>query len=189
VSALPGEGKSTIGMNFAALLSHSGHRTLLIDGDLRNPRLTRTVAPFARHGLLEAVLEKEPIDELLVREPDSTLALLPTVIQGRVPPHTSEFLTSHGMKSVLQQAKNANFTFILVDLPPFAPVVDARAVMPLLDGVLLVVEWGKTSRALIRSALQSSGIGEKCIGVLLNKVALKKLKFYEGYVPKGYYSG
>jgi succinoglycan biosynthesis transport protein ExoP len=186
VSALPGEGKSTIGMNFAALLSHAGYRTLLIDGDLRNPGLTRAVASFAEHGIVEAVLDNKPIADMLVYEPDSTLALLPAVIQGRVP-HTSEFLASPGMRSVLQQAVDANFTFVLVDLPPLAPVVDARAMMPLLDGVLLVVEWGKTSRALIRSALQSSGVGEKCIGVLLNKVALKKLKFYENYGPDGYY--
>jgi polysaccharide biosynthesis transport protein len=133
-------------------------------------------------------LDSKPIGELLVYEPDSALALLPAVIQGRVP-HTSEFLASPGMRSVLQQAVDANFTFVLVDLPPLAPVVDARAIMPLLDGVLLVVEWGKTSRALIRSALQSSGVGEKCIGVLLNKVALQKLKFYENYGPDGYYGG
>jgi succinoglycan biosynthesis transport protein ExoP len=188
VSALPGEGKSTIAMNFAALLSHSGYRTLLIDGDLRNPGLTRAVAPFAEHGIVEAVLDNKPINELLVYEPDSALGVLPAVIQGRVP-HTSEFLASPGMRGVLQQAVDANFTFVLLDLPPLAPVVDARAIMPLLDGVLLVVEWGKTTRALVRSALLSSGLGEKCVGVLLNKVALNKLKLYENYGPDGYYSG
>jgi succinoglycan biosynthesis transport protein ExoP len=188
VSALPGEGKSTIAMNLATLLSHAGYRTLLIDGDLRNPGLTRAVAPFAEHGLVEAVMDSKPISEVMVYEPDSSLALLPAVIQGRVP-HTSEFLASPGMRAVLQQAVDANYAFVLLDLPPLAPVVDARAIMPLLDGVLLVVEWGKTTRALVRSALLSSGVGDKCIGVLLNKVALKKLKLYENYGPDGYYSG
>ncbi len=188
VSALPGEGKSTIAMNLATLLSHAGYRTLLIDGDLRNPGLTRAVAPFAEHGLVEAVMDSKPINDVMVYEPDSSLAMLPAVIQGRVP-HTSEFLASPGMRAVLQQAVDANYAFVLLDLPPLAPVVDARAIVPLLDGVLLVVEWGKTTRALVRSALLSSGVGDKCIGVMLNKVALKKLKLYENYGPDGYYSG
>ena len=92
-SVLPGEGKSTIAMNFASLLSNLGNRTLLIDGDLRNPGLTRAVAPDAKAGLIEAVLEGKPFKSLLVKEQASSLSILPAVLHGRVP-HTSDFLVS-----------------------------------------------------------------------------------------------
>jgi polysaccharide biosynthesis transport protein len=187
-SALPGEGKSTIAMNFACLLAHLGYRTLLIDADLRNPGLTRSVAAKAEAGVVEAVLDGKPIRDMLLREPDSSLAILPAVVRGRVP-HTSEFLGSPGMRSVLKQAEQ-DFTYILVDLPPLAPVVDVRAIAPALDAILLIVEWGVTTRSFLRTTLASAPVvRDKCLGVLLNKVELDKLKLYEDYGSENYYGG
>ena len=134
-SALPGEGKSTISANFACLLAHLGYRTLLIDADLRNPGLTRAIAPEAENGIVEAVLDGRPIRDMLLWHQDTSLAVLPAAVRGRVP-HTSEFLASPGMKSVLKQAEQ-EFAFIVVDLPPLAPVVDVRAIAPMLDAILL----------------------------------------------------
>jgi polysaccharide biosynthesis transport protein len=187
-SVLPGEGKSTIAMNFASLLSNLGNRTLLIDGDLRNPGLTRAVAPDAKAGIIEAVLEGKPFKGLLVKEQASSLSILPAVLHGRVP-HTSDFLVSAGMKSVLKQAAD-EYTFIVIDLPPIGPVVDVRAVTPLLDALLFVVEWGETARTLVRDTLASHPIvRDKCLGVVLNKVTMSRLKLYEHYGPEDYYSG
>ena len=150
-SVLPGEGKSTIAMNFASLLSHLGNRTLLIDADLRNPGLTRAVAPRAKEGIVEAVLDGSPSRACWCGTRHVALAVLPAVLRGRVP-HTSEFLVSPGMKSVLKQAEQ-DFAFIVIDLPPLAPVVDVRAIAPQLDAVLLVAEWGVTTRSFIRDML------------------------------------
>jgi succinoglycan biosynthesis transport protein ExoP len=186
VSVLPGEGKSTISMNFAQLLANLGHRTLLIDADLRNPDLTRTVAPTAREGIVEAVLEGKPIKDLMLREPGSSLMVLPAVLKGRIP-HTSEFLTSVGMTTVLKQAGD-DFVYIVIDLPPLGPVVDVRAFAPQLDGVMLVVEWGRTPANLLRATLaQSPTVAQKCIGVVLNKVAMNKLRLYQDYGSENYY--
>jgi polysaccharide biosynthesis transport protein len=188
VSILPGEGKSTIAMNFASLLSHLGNRTLLIDGDLRNPGLTRAVAPQAKEGIIEAVLEGKPFKSLLVKDLASQLSVLPAVLRGRVP-HTSDFLVSSGMKAVLKQAEE-DYSFIIIDLPPLGPVVDVRAIAPQLDGVLLVAEWGVTARTHIRDLLASHPlVRDKCLGVVLNKVALNKLRFYENYGSEDYYGG
>jgi succinoglycan biosynthesis transport protein ExoP len=188
VSMLPGEGKSTVSMNFANLLSHLGNRTLLIDGDLRNPGLTRAVAPHAKEGIIEAVLEGKPFKSLLVNESASSLAVLPAVLRGRVP-HTSDFLVSSGMKAVLKQAEE-DYAFIIIDLPPLGPVVDVRAIAPQLDACLLVAEWGVTARALIRDMLASHPlVRDKCLGVVLNKVTMNKLRFYDNYGSEDYYSG
>jgi polysaccharide biosynthesis transport protein len=188
VSALPGEGKSTVAKNLASLLAHQGARTILIDADLRNPGLTRSVAPKAGAGLLQAVLDGRPLKELLLHEEDSKLAVLPVVLQRRLP-HASEFLASPGMKSVLKQAEQ-DFDWIILDLPPLGPVLDARAIASQVDGFVLVVEWGRTARRLVRTALQADRqIRDKCLGVVLNKVDMKELKMYEAYGSKAYYSG
>jgi len=187
-SILPGEGKSTISMNFASLLSHLGNRTLLIDCDLRNPGLTRAVAPNAKEGIIEAVLQGKPFKSLLVKEETSSLSILPAVLRGRVP-HTSDFLVSSGMKAVLKQAED-EYEFIIADLPPIGPIVDVRAIAPQLDAIVLVAEWGATARTLIRDTLMTHPIvREKCLGVVLNKVAMSKLRLYEHYGPEDYYSG
>jgi len=188
VSVLPEEGKSTVAKNLGSLLAHQGARTLLIDADLRNPGLTRSVAPKAEAGLVQAVMEGRPIKELLLHEQESKLAVLPVVLHRRLP-HASEFLASSGMKSVLKQAEQ-DFDWIVLDLPPLGPVVDARAIAPQIDSFVLVVEWGKTTRRLVRTTLQADRpIRDKCLGVVFSKVNIKELKLYEAYGSKAYYSG
>ena len=188
ISVLPGEGKSTVAKNLASLLAHQGARALLIDADLRNPGLTRAVAPEAEAGLAQAVLEDKPIKDLLYREEESKLDVLPAVLQRRLP-HVSEFLASAGMKSVLKQAEQ-DYEWIVLDLPPLGPVVDVRAIVRQIDAFVLVVEWGKTTRRLVRATLGADRqIHAKCLGVLFNKVNMKKLKLYEADGSKTYYSG
>jgi succinoglycan biosynthesis transport protein ExoP len=188
VSVLPNEGKSTVSKNLGSLLAHLDTKTLLIDADIRNPSLTVSIAPNAKQGLIEAVIEGKPIKELLLYEPESSLAFLPAVVRTRVT-HTSEFIASPGMKSVLKQAAQ-DFSCILIDLPPLGAVVDVRAVAPHLDAFVLVTEWGKTARALVRTTLESERqVRDKCLGVLLNKVHMRELKLYENYGFKDYYHG
>jgi len=188
VSVLPDEGKSAVAKNLASLLAHLGASTVLIDADLRNPGLTRNVAPEADAGIVQAVLDGAPIKNLLLHERDSKLAFLPAVLQRRLP-HASEFLASAGMRSVMKQAED-DYEWIVLDLPPLGPVVDVRAIASRIDAFVLVVEWGRTSRKLVRMTLEAERqIRDKCLGVVYNKVNLKKLKLYEAYGSKSYYSG
>lgn len=188
VSVLPDEGKSVVAKNLGSLLAHLGASTLLIDADLRNPGLTRKVAPGAEAGIVQAVLEGAPIKDLLLHERDSKLAFLPAVLQRRLP-HASEFLASAGMRSVMKQAED-DYEWIVLDLPPIGPVVDVRAIASHIDAFVLVVEWGRTSRKLVRMTLEGERqLRDKCLGLVFNKVNLKKLKLYEAYGSKSYYSG
>ncbi|WP_416068169.1 polysaccharide biosynthesis tyrosine autokinase [Rhizobium sp. ZK1] len=186
VSCLPSEGKSTLAINFAQLLSNQGARTLLIDGDLRNPGATRALGQHAANGLLEALLQDRSLDELILTDPATTLSFLPAVVKYRVP-HSSDVLASAAMANLLSEAAK-RFDYIILDLPPLGPVVDARAVSHLLDTVLLVVEWGKTSRRIVQSIMaEQPEIRKRCAGVILNKVDLEKIKLYRSHGSSEYY--
>ncbi len=91
------------------------------------------------------------------------------------------------MHQLLQQA-SARYNYIILDLPPIAPVVDARAVAQQTDAMLMVVEWGRTARRAVRQALASEPlISEKCVGVVLNKVDMEKMKLYRDYGSLDFY--
>ncbi|MBX4959592.1 polysaccharide biosynthesis tyrosine autokinase [Rhizobium lentis] len=186
VSSLPGEGKSTTAINFAKLLAMQGARCLLIDGDMRNPGATRAIGRHAEAGLLEAIVDNRPLKDLILLDPKTKLAFLPTVARYRVP-HSSELLASRGMDQLLEFARQS-FDYIVVDLPPLAPVVDARAINPKLDAVVFVIEWGKTSRKVVQSTLLSEpDLYTKCAGAILTKVDPAQMKLYRTFGSSEYY--
>ncbi|MDX8453262.1 polysaccharide biosynthesis tyrosine autokinase [Mesorhizobium sp. VK9D] len=177
ISVLPGEGKSTVAANLAGLLAANGAKTLLIDGDLRNPGLSRSLGMEAEQGLMEAVVNGQTWQSVGKVDRQTKLAIIPAVLRGQFS-HTSELLGSAGMRRFIENAKET-FEYIIVDLPPLGPVVDAKAFAPLVDGFVLVAEWGRTPRAMVRSMLESEPyIANKVIGAVLNKVDLKKLAKY-----------
>lgn len=180
VSVLPGEGKSTVAANLAGLLAANGSRTLLIDADLRNPSLSRGMLVPAQQGLIDAIVGKQPWQSLLKIDRETRLAMMPAVVHSQFA-HTSELLASKGMRSFIEAAEKI-FDYIVVDLPPVGPVVDAKAFEPLADGFILVTEWGTTPRALVRSTLQAEPqIAAKVLGVVLNKADYKKLSRYGSF--------
>ncbi|MEO9335922.1 polysaccharide biosynthesis tyrosine autokinase [Mesorhizobium sp. SB112] len=177
VSVLPHEGKTTAAANFASLLAANGARTLLIDGDLRNPGLSRSLSLKPDQGLVEAVVGEQSWRNVLKIDRSTRLAIIPAFSRGRLT-HTAELISGAGMRALLDDARNS-FDYIVVDLPPMGPVVDAKAFAPLADGFVLVAEWGSTPRALVRSTLESEpGIEAKTLGVMLNKTDMKKLASY-----------
>ena len=185
-SVIPGEGKTAISKNWASLLSFLGWKTLLIDGDMRNPTLTRGCARHAPFGLLEVLRGERSLPDAILSEPETGLSFLPAVVKKRLL-LSSELISSQAMASLLQKA-GERFDYILVDLPPIGPVVDARAAAHLFDAFLLVIEWGKTPRSVVKNAmLEDSAIYEKCVGVMFNKVNADKLKLYNNYGGRSYY--
>jgi len=186
ISVMPKEGKTTVSKNFASLLAHLGTKTLLIDGDLRNPGLTRALAGHADAGIIEVIRGDRELGDLLLSEPDSGLYFLPAAITKRVH-HTSEILASAGMQRLLTESAK-DFDYIVVDLPPLAPVVDVRAAASMFDAFVLVVEWGRTPRPMVQTMLAGDElIYDKCIGVVFNKVQMDKIGLYEKQDSKEYY--
>jgi succinoglycan biosynthesis transport protein ExoP len=187
VSTLPSEGKSTVSVNLAQLLAQGG-KTILIDADLRNPGTTRSVAQHAEAGLLETLLDRRSYKDLVLNDPQTGLDLLPAVVKRRVT-HSADLLSSVRMTELLAEISQ-DYEYIVIDLPPIGPVVDARAVARKLDGFIMVIEWGRTARRAVRDTLFADQlISDKCLGAILNKVDTQKMKFYRDYGSSEYYQG
>jgi succinoglycan biosynthesis transport protein ExoP len=190
VSAVPAEGKSTVALNMAELIAQTGSRALLIDGDLRNPTLTRLIAPEAERGLIEILNGSAAAEDVTWTDPLTGMRFIPAVLPTAIA-HTSGLISSPAMERLLAAARD-DYDYIVVDLPPMVPVVDARAAAHLMDGFLLVIEWGKTSPEVVTEAVQSAEVvRERIIGAILNKAnthVLKRLEAYKGANYHRYYA-
>jgi succinoglycan biosynthesis transport protein ExoP len=185
-STMSGEGKSTIASNLAQLIAHAGKKVILIDGDLRNPSLSRNLVSGARAGLLEVLGGGLPLSDALQIDETTKLAFLPVVIEARLA-HTNEILASEAFKSFLMRVREV-YDHIIIDLPPLAPVVDVRATINIIDSYVYVVEWGKTRVNAVQHQLTAvPEISERLLGIVLNKANVKVLERYEHYYGRDYY--
>lgn len=187
-STLPSEGKSTVAANLAALMADAGRRVVLIDADLRNPTLARSLTPRPQAGWLEVMSGKLDLAQATGREPTTGLALLPLLLT-EAPVHSDEVLASQGFRDLLERLREI-YDYIIVDLPPLAPVVDVRAIVPAIDSFVFVVEWGETSvKTVRRHLLAETELHDRLLGIVLNKANLRLLERFEqpGIYQNGYY--
>ena len=179
-SALPNEGKTTIAASLAQLIAQAGGRVILVDCDFRNPSLSRGLAPKATSGILEVISGKSSFEDTVWCDQGGNLSFLPTVKRGPLF-HTSEILASEATKKLFDKLRT-NFDYVVVDLPPLAPIVDVRAAAHFIDCFLLTVEWGRTKIDVVQHALNSApNVYEGLIGVALNKTDIKSMKRYDNY--------
>jgi exopolysaccharide transport family protein len=185
VSALPGEGKTTVATSFAAFIAKSGARTLLIDADLRNPSLTRTLGYTSAPGVLNMVAERCNYKELLISDSKLKLDFLPASARMQTS-NSPDILSSAIMKDMLKSA-SAEYDYILVDLPPILPVVDVKAAAHLFDAFVMVIEWGATATNEIVKAVETSPVlADRLLGVVLNKADETIMRRFEGYSDRHY---
>jgi succinoglycan biosynthesis transport protein ExoP len=186
-SAVPNEGKSTVAMSLALLMAQGGARVLLVDGDLRNPSLSRKVAPHADRGLLEVIAGTASVADAVHTDPASGLSFLPAFLKSRVA-HSVEIVGSPATAQLLDSLRQS-YDLVIVDLPPLAPVVDVRAAARLMDAFAFVVEWGKSKIDVVEHALNASPeVAENMLGAVLNKADVGALSRYENYRGSYYYN-
>jgi succinoglycan biosynthesis transport protein ExoP len=186
ISALPGEGKSTVSINLAELLAKQGHPTLLIDGDLRRPGVSPLVAGQARDGIIEALTGTRTIAECCIYNPTTNLQILPGIAK-KSSLESAELLGSRRMEGLLTEARRT-YEYTVIDLPPAAPIVDVGVIASRVDAFIFVVEWGTTARRMVSAILRDEQqLATKCIGVILNKVDPKKSHLYQEFGTKEYY--
>ncbi|MCK1434937.1 polysaccharide biosynthesis tyrosine autokinase [Bradyrhizobium sp. 15] len=185
-STLPNEGKSTLSTNLAQLIAHSGARVILVDADLRNPSLSSALQKDAKAGLVDVVTQKVKLEDVLSIDTQTGLTILSA---GGTPKllHTNEVLASKPMHDLVAQLRS-KYDYVIIDMPPMAPVVDVRVTSSFVDSFVFVVEWGKTKVDVVRHNLRGAPeIQDKLLGVVLNKADTKLLARYEAYHGHYYY--
>ncbi|MFP9135873.1 Wzz/FepE/Etk N-terminal domain-containing protein [Devosia sp. XGJD_8] len=176
VSVLPGEGKSTFAVSFAEMLVGSGSKVLLVDADLRQPGASRLIGSAGEFGLMD-LAEGKAWRDIAITDEQTGLVTIPANTSGVVG-RTNDFLASSAMQAFLAETRR-EFDYVVIDLPPLGPVVDAMSVLPWTDGFILLAEWGKTPRRLVRTLIEREpGLSGEVLGVVLNKVDFKKLPRY-----------
>jgi succinoglycan biosynthesis transport protein ExoP len=179
-SALPNEGKSTISEALAQSLAQSGCRTLLIDGDIRNPSLTVKLAPAAKVGLIHVIVGKTDWRDVVWIDPHTNLHFLPCAVTSRFS-NSSDLLASQQMEKLFQELRQ-HYDRIVLDLSPLAPVVDVRATGGLADSYILVIEWAKSKVDIVERVLNETPIvRQRMLGAVLNKVNMSVMSRYDTY--------
>jgi polysaccharide biosynthesis transport protein len=182
-SALPDEGKSTIAAGIAEVVALGGGRVILVDCDLRNPSLSRSLAPEASVGLIDVVAGHATLDQAIWREAASKLDFLPAAGRAALA-NSSEILAADATRQLFETLR-LKYDYILVDLSPLIPIVDARAAAHLVDCFVLVIEWGRTRIDTVQNALSDARIVQgNIIGAVLNKVDMRVIAQYERQNPR-----
>ena len=179
-SSQPSEGKTTTAINTAITLAQAGADVVIIDCDLRRPRLHSHFGLENGTGITNYLSGEKNTDGLLKTYPG--LPKLKVITSGPIPPNPAELLSSNEMKNLLQFLKG-NYKHVIVDSPPAISFTDAAILSTLVDGVILVAMAGKSSLHLIRRFKQRlATIGARIYGVVLNGVRFNSVEYnYYGY--------
>jgi len=177
-SGQPGEGKTTTAINTAISLAQLGSSVLLIDADLRRPTVHRIFKVTQTHGLSTFLSRQVEIDTLIHKLWVPNLFVLPC---GPIPPNPAELISSERMKELLRDL-SGKFDHILIDSPPLMNVTDPVILSTMVDGVILVIQAGRSTRDVLRRARQElNSVGAKVFGVVLNNLDIKR-EGYDNYI-------
>jgi capsular exopolysaccharide synthesis family protein len=184
-SSVPAEGKTTGTINTAISMAQTAPSVLIIDGDMRRPRVHSVFGLENRRGL-STILSSEPTEaemlSMIEQDSDSGLHLLTA---GPIPPNPAELISSDQMRRLLATV-SSSFTHVVIDSPPITSFTDGVLLATMVDGVLLVVHSGKSSRNVVRRSRQLlTEVGAKIFGVVLNRVDSHSPDYY--YYKNQYY--
>lgn len=194
-STAEGEGKSTIAVNMALTFAAAGERVLIIDADLRRPRLHKVFALMApgTGGLSELLIGSRSLDDVIRSTGDENLFFIPA---GLVPPNPAELLASRRMRLYLDQLRE-EFDRIIIDGPPSVGFADVLVLSSLASGVILISTLGRTHRQALRLFRRSLlGINARLLGTIVNRLNVQHRfgdyysKYYKYYYhPYAYGEG
>ncbi len=182
-SSLKGEGKTTTSINLAITLAQANEKVLLVDCDMRNPSIHKVFGLENENGLSSFLSGTSTTDMPLTQTTQvPNLFLFPA---GQMPPNPSELLGSAGMRKCILELSE-QFDHILIDSPPLLAVTDARILATMVDGVVLVIKGGETTKeAVIRSRRLLQDVHAPILGTMLNNVDFRSSDSY--YYAKNYY--
>ncbi|MFC7504765.1 polysaccharide biosynthesis tyrosine autokinase [Nocardioides sp. GCM10030258] len=177
-SAVPGEGKTMTSTNLAVALAQTGRNTLIIDADLRRPRVASTLGLDPAIGLTTALVGKTEIHDAIQVHEASGLHVLAS---GAKPPNPTEILQSKITQDLIKRLRSS-YDMVIIDAPPLLPVADASVLAKLADGVIVVVRHGRTTKDQVNEAINRLGqVGGRLYGVVVNMVAKRAVGSYYYY--------
>lgn len=181
-SSVPDEGKSTTATNIALAFAEAGKRVLLIEADMRRPRVAEYLGLDGTLGLTNVLAGQATVDDVLQPWGRGGLSVLPC---GPQPPNPSELLSSQNMKALLAELRST-FDLVVIDTPPLLPVTDAAIAAAISDGAILIVRHGRATRQQLgqcRDAL--AAVDARLLGAVLS---MSPMKGPDAYEYGGYYS-
>ncbi len=182
-SSGPEEGKTTTAVNLAITMANAGKKVLLVDADLRKPRLHQVFGLKNDLGLSNLLTERTDVTAAVHQ---TAIAKLSLITSGPIPPNPAELLGSQRMRNLIATLRTG-FEFIIFDCPPVISVTDASVLASTVDGIVLVVKAGKTSHRIVnRAKKRLEDVRGKILGVILNSVNVHRSRYY--YSPHYYYS-
>jgi polysaccharide biosynthesis transport protein len=186
-SSSPQEGKTTIAVNLAIVIAQTGRKVLLVDTDLRRPRLHRIFQVSAERGITSCLVSDTAVQEVAIDTEVPNLSVLPC---GPIPPNPSELLHASSFERLVREAAS-HYDMVIFDSPPLGAVTDAAVIGPQVDGTVLVARVRQTQKEMLRgSQRQLQGVGANLLGVVLNAVNLSDTQYgyrYYQYRQGGYY--
>lgn len=183
-SSQPSEGKTTTAINTAITLAQSDVDVVIVDCDLRRPRLHTHFGFDNQHGLTNYLSGDKSTENLIRTFKD--LPKLKVITSGPIPPNPAELLSSNEMRNLITFLAS-KFKHVIIDSPPAISFTDASILATLVDGVVLVAMANKSSIHLMRQFKQRiSNIGSRIYGVVLNGIKAGSTEYY--YYGSGYYN-
>ncbi|MEJ2495722.1 MAG: CpsD/CapB family tyrosine-protein kinase [Ignavibacteriaceae bacterium] len=181
-SAAPQEGKTTVSINLAGSFAISNKKTLLIDCDLRKPKLHHIFHEQRVPGLIDYLFGDVELQDIIKRTEVNNLHFIPT---GTIPPNPAEMLDSEQMRSLLARFRD-QYDLIVVDSPPIIAVTDSEVLSGMVDGTLLVVSADTTEMDLMERASELiRQENTQFLGAVLNNFSYKS--GYGSYYKYYYY--
>lgn len=183
-SAVQQEGKTSTAVNLALSLAQTGAKVLLVDADLRRPRIGEVLGLDDAIGVTTVLLGRVGLDEAVQRH---ALTELDVLTSGVTPPNAAELLQSKAMASLLEQLRK-RYDVVIIDSPPLLPVTDAALIAAQVDGALMVLRYGRTTRdQLATAADRLSQVDAPLVGVVFNMVPASKSVVGYSYATYGSY--
>ena len=180
-SSDPAEGKTSVASNLAVIMAQGGKKVILIDADLRKPKIHRHFGIPNNRGMSDIFRENLPIANVIQPSKVENLSIITT---GIIPPNPVDLLSSKKMDQVLEQLEKIS-DIVIIDGPPLI-LPDPIVVSTKVDGVLMIVRHSYTRRGAAQTSLKKLGhVGAKILGIVLNQIPRSGLQPYGSY---GYYS-
>jgi capsular exopolysaccharide synthesis family protein len=178
----PQDGKTTVAINLAVTMAQAGGRILLIDTDMRKPRIHKSFRLKAEKGISSVMAGDLPLKDAICKSDVPNLDVLPC---GPMPPNPAELLHTERFRKILAECR-ASYDRVILDSPPIGPVTDPAIIGSVTDGVVLVLRAGHTTREAAQYARRQLGdAGARILGLVVNQTDRKGRGYGYGY---GYYT-